>query len=310
MSADAQDLPFLSPEFEPSAEVAPVETPEVRATSSPSRRARPPVVRVDELTLIVPSHNEAESIRHVLRECWADRPRGVAMQILVVDDASTDDTPKILRELQSEFPIRVIRNPVSRGFGGALKVGIANTRTRWVAFTDADGQYDPRDLPILLAVLESGNELALGWRTQRADPFVRTAISVGFRGLLFLFFHHAAHDPTTSLRAGRTETIRNVAARTRYMNGSFWNEFMVRWRAENYSFAEVPVRHLPRYQGKSKVAARSVISKVSAQQFIALLRVWREFHRDATNGTSLPALAGDPAESDHQLPVTGPFSSP
>jgi dolichol-phosphate mannosyltransferase len=309
MSADAQDLPFLSSEFEAPADVAPVETPEARSTSAPSRWTRAPVVRVNELTLVIPSHNEADSIAHVVRECWADRPRGVALEILVIDDASTDATPRVLRELQSEIPIRVIRNPVSRGFGGALKVGIANTRTPWVAFTDADGQYDPRDLPILLAVLESGNDLALGWRTQRADPFVRTAISVGFRGLLFLFFHHAAHDPTTSLRAGRTEPIRKVASRTRYMNGSFWNEFMVRWRAENYTFAEVPVRHLPRYQGRSKVASRSVISKVSAQQFIALLRVWREFHRNAATAATRPTTAGETSDSEPRQ-LTGPFSSP
>jgi dolichol-phosphate mannosyltransferase len=259
--------------------------------SSSGSRIRAPAIRVEALTLVVPSHNEAGTLAEVLRECWADRPRGVEMEILVVDDGSSDTTPEILAALQSEIPLRVVRNPVARGFGGALRVGIENTRTPWVAFTDADGQYDPRDLPILLAVLESGKELALGWRTERADPFVRTAISVGFRGMLFLFFQHAAHDPTTSLRAGRTEAIRSVAERTRYMNGSFWNEFMIRWRAEGRSFGEVPIRHLPRADGRSKVASRSLIGKVAAQQFIALIRVWREFHRSLVPA-ALPSPLG------------------
>lgn len=250
------------------------------------------MTRVEQLTLVIPSHNEAASLPSVLRECWADRPRGVAFEILVIDDASTDDTPELLEELQAEFPIRVIRNPVSRGFGGALKVGIANTRTPWIAFTDADGQYNPHDLPILLAVLESGKDIALGWRTHRADPFIRTAISVGYRALLFVFFHHAARDPTTSLRAGRTDAIQKVAAKTHYMNGSFWNEFMVRWRADGYTFGEVPVRHLPRVVGKSKVASRSVISKTAAQQTIALLQVWREFHQAGSHPGSDPSPSG------------------
>jgi glycosyltransferase involved in cell wall biosynthesis len=265
----------------------------LRPATTPASRLRAPPVRVEALTLIVPSHNEGDSLGTVVREFWADRPRGVALEILVVDDASTDGTPEVLAALQKEFPVRVIRNPVSRGFGGALKVGIANTRTPWVAFTDADGQYDPRDLPILVAVLESGKDLALGWRTERADPFIRTAISVGFRSLLFLFFRHAARDPTTSLRAGRTDAIRNVAARTRYMNGSFWNEFMIRWRNDSLSFGEIPIRHLPRLVGKSKVASRSRIGKVSAQQFIALLRVWREFHRGWAPAISLLPTPGD-----------------
>jgi glycosyltransferase involved in cell wall biosynthesis len=263
-----------------------------------STKTRAPMQPVDKLTLVIPSHNEGDCIAPVLREFWQDRPRGVDFQILVVDDASTDQTPEVLSSLQAEMPLRVIRNPVSRGFGGALKVGIANTETPWVAFTDADGQYDPRDLPILVAVLESGKDLALGWRTERADPFVRTAISVGFRGLLFLFFRHAAHDPTTSLRAGRTERMREVAAQTHYMNGSFWNEFMIRWRAEGYSFGEVPIRHLPRAAGTSKVASRSVISKVSAQQFIALLRVWREFHRPSASRTPGPSPMGEESGSE------------
>ncbi|MCI4324309.1 MAG: glycosyltransferase family 2 protein [Thermoplasmata archaeon] len=248
---------------------------------------------MDALTLVVPSHNEAETLSTVLREWWKLRPRDVAMEILVVDDASTDSTPAVLERLREELPLRVVRNSRSQGFGGSLKVGIANARSPWLAFVDADGQYDPRDLPVLLAVLESGKELALGWRTERADPFVRIAISIGFRGVLFLFFQHAAHDPTTSLRAGRTETIRDVASRTRYMNGSFWNEFMVRWRAEGHSFAEIPIRHRARLLGKSKVASRSLIGKVAAQQFIAILRVWREFHRPPGAGstpmTSAPA---------------------
>jgi dolichol-phosphate mannosyltransferase len=250
------------------------------------------------MTLIVPSHNEAESLPSVLRGWWNERPRAVTTEILVVDDASTDGTADVLRELQSEFPLRVVRNPEVRGFGGSLKVGISNARTPWVAFTDADGQYDPRDLPILIAVLESGKELALGWRTERADPFVRTAISVGFRGLVFLFFQHAAHDPTTSLRAGRTDAVRRVASRTRYMNGSFWNEFMIRWRAEGHSVGEVPIRHLPRLAGTSKVASRTVIGKVAAQQFIAIVRLWREFHRplDLTDLAAVDAPEGTEAD--------------
>jgi dolichol-phosphate mannosyltransferase len=250
------------------------------AASTPrTRPSRTAASRVDALTLVIPSHNEAASIGSVVEEWWESRPRGLDFEILVVDDASTDDTPQILDALRPTIPLRVVRNSVAQGFGGALRVGIAHTRTPWVAFTDADAQYDARDLPVLVAVLESGNELALGWRTHRADPFVRTAISVGFRAVLFMFFRHAAHDPTTSLRAGRTDRIRTIARETRYMNGSFWNEFMVRWRAEGMGFAEVPVRHLPRYRGSSKVAASSVMGKLATQQFIALLRVWREFHR-------------------------------
>jgi dolichol-phosphate mannosyltransferase len=222
----------------------------------------------------------------------------VPFQILVVDDASEDATPRILKGLESEIPIRSIRNPARLGFGGSLRAGIAATSTQWVAFADADGQYDPRDLRILLGALSAENDLAVGRRSLRADPFPRKVISIGFRGLLYAFFGLRSKDPTSSLKAGPTESVRIVAERVRFMNGGFWNEFMIRWTRSGFSYIEVPIRHRPRPAGPSRVASRGSIVRVSVQQFIALLRTWREFHRvglfppDAAKSSSKPADLG------------------
>jgi glycosyltransferase involved in cell wall biosynthesis len=234
---------------------------------------------LDGLTLVIASRNEEASLESVLKEWWGQRPEGIPYELLVVDDASVDSTPEILERLKSEIPMRVIRNPRPQGFGGSLRVGARHAATGWVAFTDADAQYDPNDLPKLLEALRAGTDLAIGWRTPRADPFVRVAISIGFRGLLYSFFSLRSRDPTTSLKAGRAESVREVAESVQYMNGSFWNEFMIRWIRSGRSFTEVPIHHYPRREGQSKVAARGLIMRVSIQQLIALLKVWREFHR-------------------------------
>jgi len=231
------------------------------------------------ITVVIPTRDEASTLAPVLREWWERRPSGVPYELLVVDDASADRTPEILRELSSEIPFRVVRNPSSLGFGGSLRVGIRHASTDWVTFTDADGQYDPRDLPKLMDALTAGSDLATGWRAPRADPFHRIAISVGFRGLLYAFFDLRSRDPTTSLKAGRTDSVRTIADSVRYMNGSFWNEFMIRWTRAGHSYSEVTIRHRPRKDGKSKVAGGGLLLQVSVQQLIALLRTWREFHR-------------------------------
>jgi dolichol-phosphate mannosyltransferase len=248
---------------------------------------------VKDLTLVIPSRNEAGSLETVLRQWYDGRDPTERLQFLVIDDASTDDTPQVLERLQHELPLRVLRNATPSGFGGSLKKGILNVQTPWVGFTDADGQYDPQDLRALLPLLEGGSDLVIGVRTPRADPFFRLVISIGFRGLLYAFFRAPLRDPTSSLRAGRTEAIRWIAERTRYMNGSFWNEFMVRWVREGFSYAETPVRHLPRSDGTSKVAARGLLMRLSLQQFVALLRLWRELHRlPGVRGSSTPSSAG------------------
>jgi dolichol-phosphate mannosyltransferase len=245
-----------------------------------------------DITLVIPSRNEAGSLEVVVRQWYDQRAPGGTLRLLVVDDASTDGTAQLLDRLQQELPVRSVRTAEPLGFGGSLRRGITEVETPWVAFTDADGQYDPKDLRTLLALLDAGNDLALGVRTPRADPFVRIVISIGFRGLLYAFFRAPLRDPTSSLRVGRTEAIRWIAERTRYMNGSFWNEFMVRWVREGLTFAQAPVRHLPRLDGQSKVAARGLVVRVSLQQFIALLRLWRELHRlRIANSATSPSTA-------------------
>ena len=234
---------------------------------------------IDDLTLVIPSHNEAGSIAQVIREWWEVRPRNAAMEILVVDDASADGTAQILNDLQGEIPVRIVRNSRPQGYGGSLRIGIRHTRTPWVAFTDGDGQYDPRDLKSLLEPLSRGSDISAGVRTQRADPAIRRFISFGFRMLLWGFFGLQVRDPTGSLKAGRTEAFQRVAERTSYMNASFWSEFMVRSMQRGLTYEEVPVHHLPRRFGESKVVSNGLIIKVAVQQLIALLRLWKELHR-------------------------------
>ena len=258
----------------------------------------PPRVEVDGLTLVVPSHNESITLESVLRHWWAERPKEVSFRILVVDDASDDDTPRVLRELETEMAITSIRSTTRLGFGGALRAGINRTTTKWVAFTDADGQYDPRDLPRLLTALSAGNDLVVGLRSPRADSFLRKSVSFGFRSLVFIFFGFRSKDPTTSLRAGRADQIRAVADRARYMNGSFWNEFMIRWDRAGFSFVEMPVRHYRRRDGQSKVASGAQIARASVQHLIALLRIWRELHRFEMPNSPAPHSSGQSHETD------------
>jgi glycosyltransferase involved in cell wall biosynthesis len=242
--------------------------------------------RVEDLTLVIPVRDEAGVISQVVREWWDARPCDSRMAIIVVDDASTDGSSQILSELQREIPIRVVRNTQPKGYGESLRVGLRQVQTPWVAFTDGDGQYDPRDLPVLLNVLSEGHDMVIGIRAPRADPFLRKVISHGFRFLMSVFFQMRARDPTVALRAGRTDLVRSVSEQVRYMNGAFLNEFMVRLDRTGFVYAEVPIRHRPRVSGESKNVANWRLPKVSVFQIIALLRLWREFHR---LGLSVPA---------------------
>ena len=102
------------------------------------------------VSLIVPAYDEAATIEHVLRRAVA---QPFDKEILAVDDGSSDETPEVLGRLSrdGEIPgLRVIRHPVNRGKGAAVRTGIAESRGDIVVIQDADLEYDPDDWPRLL----------------------------------------------------------------------------------------------------------------------------------------------------------------
>ncbi|MGH7528759.1 MAG: glycosyltransferase family 2 protein [Gemmatimonadales bacterium] len=106
------------------------------------------------LSVIVPAYNEAGTLEHVVR-----RVRSVPLRIelITVDDASSDGTGELMTQLAAAGLIdQVIRHPVNKGKGAALRAGIAAATGTAVVVQDADLEYDPNDLPKLLEPIRLG----------------------------------------------------------------------------------------------------------------------------------------------------------
>lgn len=135
---------------------------------------------------------------------------GVPVELLLVDDGSRDGTAAKLEELEPEYPaLRVLRHPVNRGYGAALKTGFAAATHEIVVFTDADGTYPEDRIADLLARIDDGASMAVGARIG-ADvniPLVRRPAKAFLRWLAQFLVGQPIPDLNSGLRAIRRALV-------------------------------------------------------------------------------------------------------
>jgi glycosyltransferase involved in cell wall biosynthesis len=157
-----------------------------------------------ELTLVIPTYNEADSIREVIAE-WhralaESIPRG-AFRLLVINDGSKDNTLEILRELEKQYPELVVHSQANRGHGQSCLEGYRMAEKFGSAYTmqiDSDGQCDPAFFPEFWRA--RGQVGLYGRRVQRGDGIVRAWISLCLRWTLAGVAGSHLSDPNVPYR--------------------------------------------------------------------------------------------------------------
>jgi glycosyltransferase involved in cell wall biosynthesis len=133
------------------------------------------------ISVVVPAFDEARTIEEVVRRV---AEAGLRVEIIVVDDGSRDGTAAVLAGLDGAIDgLTALVQPVNRGKGAAVRVGIAASKGDFVVIQDADLEYDPKDLPTLLGPLLEG----------RADAVYGTRLRGGEPQRAHLFWHYAGN---------------------------------------------------------------------------------------------------------------------
>ncbi len=125
-------------------------------------------------SIIVPLFNESENIKLLLEEIEKSLNKFKRYEIVIVNDASTDNTSEILSKINNKF-IKIIENKNNKGQSFSIHKGIENASNNTIVTIDGDGQNDPADIPKLLDVYFSSNEIKLvgGIRIKRKDNYVK-----------------------------------------------------------------------------------------------------------------------------------------
>lgn len=213
--------------------------------------------RTPTLSLVIPAFNEAAVIAQAVAEAEAALSALFPdFEILVVDDGSTDGTSEIANRCRKDLlHLRLLRHPVNRGYGAALRTGFEAARADLIAFTDADCQFDLLDLGPMADRARYASIVA-GYRHDRKDSRRRCFYSKGYNLIARALLGTRVRDCDCALKVFRRDALAKLLPES---TGFFVNaEMLTRARLLGMSLEEVPVTHRPRLGGESKVSLLEV----------------------------------------------------
>lgn len=200
------------------------------------------------ISIVLPAKNESAAIGTTITGIRKIYPDITAVEILVIDDGSTDATAIVAQQAGA----RVISHPYNKGNGAAIKTGARAASGDVIVFMDADGQHDPADIPRLLTLITQGHDMVVGARQKGSQASVGRGLANGlYNRLASWMTGHKVEDLTSGFRAVRADKFREFL----YLlpNGFSYptTSTMAFFRA-GYSVAYIPI-HAAKRIGKSHI---------------------------------------------------------
>jgi undecaprenyl-phosphate 4-deoxy-4-formamido-L-arabinose transferase len=201
-----------------------------------------------DVSVVIPAHNEKASLRELAERVLAALVPFGSHEVILVDDGSTDESWRVIRELSAAHPA-VVGVRLQRNFGqhAAVKAGFARSRGRVVVTMDADLQNPPEEIPKLLDALTADYDVAAGWRQDRKDGWLRRAPSRVVNYSLGRMTGVHLHDYGCMMRVYRRRVVDQLLAMPE-MNRATTG--MASWLG--VPTVEVPIKHARRRRDHSR----------------------------------------------------------
>ena len=231
--------------------------------------------RLSGISVFFPCYNDGGSIAEVVRRVLSVLPAvAETYDITVVDVGSTDDAPAVLDALRQELPtVSVIRHERNRGYGGALRTGFEAATKEFVFYTDGDGQYDPREMTKLTALMRDGIGLVNGYKLNRADAFYRKITGGTYEWMARRVFGIRIKDVDCDFRLMRTAYTRQVSLT--FESGAIGLELVYSLQSAGCGMVETGVHHYPRMHGRSEFFSLRHVTNL----IVDVARFWWGVHR-------------------------------
>lgn len=204
------------------------------------------------ISVFFPCYNDESSIKimvenavSILKKLTKD------WEIIVVDDKSDDQSREVLKKLAKKQPkLKLIFHETNKGYGCALQSGFRAASKELVFYTDGDGQYDVKELPILLSLMADDVDFVNGIKLARHDPTYRIFIGNVYSFAARWLFWLPINDVDCDFRLIRRSLLKNIKMDCR--SGSICIELVKKAQRINARFCQVSIHHFERPFGQSQ----------------------------------------------------------
>ena len=211
------------------------------------------------VSLVLPAYNEEKSIRRILESL----PNDKSIEILVIDDNSTDNSIKEIQKVNDHRKIRLLRHKKNRGYGGAILTGLKYANGEIIVTMDSDGQHSPKDIiQLIKPIFEGKADCTIGSRYLGGNYYELPSLTrLGeaiIEKLLHIFFGQKVMNSQNGFRAFSRKMI-PIFRDAKYYGFTYATEMIILTLINGYKIKECPIKVYERAYGVSKISMRKLV---------------------------------------------------
>jgi len=206
-----------------------------------------------KLTVFFPCYNDRQTIGALIEGAYQTvQSLGYEAEVIVIDDGSTDGSQELLTRLKAtkHNDLRLIFHQTNQGYGAVLDRGLSQASGQLIAYTDGDGQYDIRELPRLMSLMDGTVSFVNGIKEERHDPIERIILGNLYKFIARWMFWLPITDVDCDFRLIKRSIARKF--RLQMTSGAVCVCLVKKAQIAGAVFAEVTVSHFPRIHGQSQ----------------------------------------------------------
>ncbi|MEO6883999.1 MAG: glycosyltransferase family 2 protein [Bacteroidia bacterium] len=210
----------------------------------------------NSLTIIVPAYNEEKSLEHFLPELLAFCEKNF-FQLIVVNDGSSDKTQDVLEKYRQKNNFSSIKNKINKGYGGAIKAGIAEVKTKYLITIDADGQHYLEDIEKLYQeIISKDADMIVGNRKNNASGYYRSFGKWLIRNIAKILMPLKITDINSGMKIYTTDLAKKYI-RICPDSMAYSDIIALTFISQKQLVLEIPIQIKPRTSGTSTISTKT-----------------------------------------------------